>query len=467
MSSLNSNAAARLPFLKAPNTPGATNAASHAVTKPKAAGTSQGDSSSDFSRLLVRSQKAADASQRAVAADGKGAAPHRPDSATPSPRADAADSCPADSGACQPESTQDAPQMEEAGTTESMSPALPTERPATTRLKYPLLAGKGAVDVAAPGSAATDTITDPNGQPPSAVAEAPTAADLASLVAWGVLPMPPVLPPTATAEGRTVALGEAAPLAAGRPVAATDPGDAGVEQFLPADPMASSDATERDAATPEPTDKTSLAIDVERPPASGSPPDDALASLAMLSAGVRPESERQLRLGSDLATPPAWAVGASGASMQSRGIDASAPAVPTSTVATPLTDGGFHEALGLQVSLLARDGIHQAELRLNPADMGPVSVQITMNGDQARVDFSADLAQTRQVIEAGWAELAASLQEAGFTLSGGGVSEHARKRQEPAVLSSRGADRSATAEDAPVVVAAARPRAGAALDLYA
>jgi flagellar hook-length control protein FliK len=137
-------------------------------------------------------------------------------------------------------------------------------------------------------------------------------------------------------------------------------------------------------------------------------------------------------------------------------------------VATPLTDGGFHEALGLQVSLLAREGIHHAELRLNPADMGPVSVQITMNGDQARVDFGADLAQTRQVIEAGWAELATSLQEAGFTLSGGGVSEHARNRQEPAVMSPQGADRRATADDAPVVAGVAvRPRAGAALDLYA
>ena len=53
--------------------------------------------------------------------------------------------------------------------------------------------------------------------------------------------------------------------------------------------------------------------------------------------------------------------------------------------------------------------------------MGPVSVQIVMDGTQARIDFGADLAATRHTIEAGLPELASALRDAGFTLVGGGV----------------------------------------------
>lgn len=97
-------------------------------------------------------------------------------------------------------------------------------------------------------------------------------------------------------------------------------------------------------------------------------------------------------------------------------------------VATPATAPEFAQALGVQVSLLARDGVQQAELHLNPAEMGPISIQIALDGTQAQVNFGADSAATREIIENGLPELAASLREAGFTLSGGGVHGQARGR---------------------------------------
>ena len=230
------------------------------------------------------------------------------------------------------------------------------------------------------------------------------------------------------------------------------------------------EASDRDAATRAMAQESPLALDASFLPAGGAAPDAAMVNMAMLSAGVRPELEADMGQGADLAIPPAWALGAAGSSTPSRAVDAAVPSA-SATVATPLGDSGFHEALGMQVSLLAREGIQKAELRLNPADMGPVSVQITMNGDQARVDFGADLAQTRQVIEAGWAELAASLQEAGFTLSGGGVSEHARDPRgapQGMVPTSPAATASADGDQEPAAsIIVPRPRAGAALDLYA
>ncbi len=108
-----------------------------------------------------------------------------------------------------------------------------------------------------------------------------------------------------------------------------------------------------------------------------------------------------------------------------------APAAAASSfvVATPVDSPDFATAFGLQVSLLAKDGVQQAELHLNPADLGPVSIHIALAGSEARIDFGADLATTRHAIEQGLPELAGALRDAGFTLAGGGVSQHAGERQ--------------------------------------
>ncbi|AKJ31016.1 flagellar hook-length control protein FliK [Caldimonas brevitalea] len=93
------------------------------------------------------------------------------------------------------------------------------------------------------------------------------------------------------------------------------------------------------------------------------------------------------------------------------------------SVAVPVQSPEFPEALANQISYLVRDGVQQAKLMLNPVEMGPVTVQIALQGQQAQVDFAASQASTRAALEASLAQLAASLQSAGFTLTGGGVSQ--------------------------------------------
>lgn len=105
-------------------------------------------------------------------------------------------------------------------------------------------------------------------------------------------------------------------------------------------------------------------------------------------------------------------------------VHAGAEAAPVSAsghVQAPLQSSAFAPELGARVSLLAVDGVQLAELQLNPADMGPVSVQITVDGAQAHVSFHAAEAETRQALEQSLPELAAALQGQGLTLSGGGV----------------------------------------------
>ena len=109
------------------------------------------------------------------------------------------------------------------------------------------------------------------------------------------------------------------------------------------------------------------------------------------------------------------------------------PAQPLAvSLPTPLYSPEFPQAMSAQLTVLAQGGVEHAELHLNPADMGPVSVQIAIEGAQARIDFGADVASKRQAIEASLPELASALRDAGLTLSGGGVSQHSRSRQDMA-----------------------------------
>lgn len=103
------------------------------------------------------------------------------------------------------------------------------------------------------------------------------------------------------------------------------------------------------------------------------------------------------------------------------------PAPVSGQVHAAVHSPGFAPELAANVSLLAADGVQHAELQLNPADMGPVAVQIVVDGSQAQVSFHAVQADTRQALEQSLPDLAAALQGQGLTLSGGGVFQQARR----------------------------------------
>lgn len=91
------------------------------------------------------------------------------------------------------------------------------------------------------------------------------------------------------------------------------------------------------------------------------------------------------------------------------------------TVRTPVDVPGFVPAFSARIAVLVREGVDLARVHLNPAEMGPVAVQVTREGQQVRVDLVAEQAGTRAVLEQALPSLAGALREAGFTLSGGGV----------------------------------------------
>lgn len=105
---------------------------------------------------------------------------------------------------------------------------------------------------------------------------------------------------------------------------------------------------------------------------------------------------------------------------------AAASAPPTVvSLAQPLFEPAFAPALAARLSLLTADGVQTAQLHLNPAEMGPVAVQIVVDGQQAQISFHAEQADTCAVLERSLPDLAAALRDAGLTLSGGGVFQQA------------------------------------------
>lgn len=99
--------------------------------------------------------------------------------------------------------------------------------------------------------------------------------------------------------------------------------------------------------------------------------------------------------------------------------------VATVHVQTPTNDPQFAQALAARVTLLATSQVEQAVLHLHPAELGPVSVQIAMEGTQAHISFSAASNATCQLLESGLPELASALEDAGLDLGSSDVFQHA------------------------------------------
>jgi flagellar hook-length control protein FliK len=139
-------------------------------------------------------------------------------------------------------------------------------------------------------------------------------------------------------------------------------------------------------------------------------------------------------------------------------------------LSVPVDSAGFPQALASQLTTLARDGVHEATLQLNPAEMGPIAVKIVLDGAQAQIDFAAAHARTREAIESGLPSLAAALHGAGLTLAGGGVYEqHPGRDGEPSPGEGGrgGGPRAAADDDAPAAAAPRRIAVRGLLDAYA
>lgn len=113
------------------------------------------------------------------------------------------------------------------------------------------------------------------------------------------------------------------------------------------------------------------------------------------------------------------------------------PQTSTDLVRTPVTDPAWGERIGQRVVMMAGNQLQQAEIRLTPAELGPVRVQIAVEDGATNVTFHAQHAVTREAIEAAMPRLREMLAESGLSLGqanvgGDSVAEGQRERREAA-----------------------------------
>lgn len=144
--------------------------------------------------------------------------------------------------------------------------------------------------------------------------------------------------------------------------------------------------------------------------------------------------------------------------------------VASLSVDAPVGSPGFADSLSQQVVWMAGKDAEMAELRLNPPELGPVSVRITVSGDEATAIFVSPIAEVRGAIEESLERLREALAGAGIALGDTSVSaESFSDRSGDGREGPRGSRRvSATAAESNWVPAAARePVRRGLVDLYA
>ena len=263
------------------------------------------------------------------------------------------------------------------------------------------------------------------------------------------------------------------PLAVGRPVEATrlDPGGdalagaAGLPAPVPGSPPAPL-APEVAAVAPAPR---SAEVSPERVPLSALPGElgfEALAPSGQPSPLDLPRlAERTVEVETDpgQASLPSWPAPATG------GVQPGRAATPASPIAGQL-DGRWGEELGQRLTWMVRGDVQEARLRLDPPDLGPLDVRISVIEDEARISFVAPHAAVREAVEAALPRLremfvASGLQLVQADVSGQGTGH--RPPPEPPALAAPAASGRQSGALPSALTPDPLPRSLALLDVYA
>lgn len=102
----------------------------------------------------------------------------------------------------------------------------------------------------------------------------------------------------------------------------------------------------------------------------------------------------------------------------------------TSPINMPLNQPGWGRAVAERVMFMVNGNVQEAEIKLNPRELGPIGIRVTLNQDQANVSFVAQHATTREALEAAIPRLREMLGENGLQLGQSDVSQHSFKGNE-------------------------------------
>lgn len=197
-------------------------------------------------------------------------------------------------------------------------------------------------------------------------------------------------------------------------------------------PTAAADKNRADAARPLPPAGQELASLLASNQAPGRPAD----TVAALAAGRPEEAVREvvpIRAG-EPAGP------ANGGTSTQAGASSSAPArpeaaaSPASLPTTPdvlnLNQKNWERTLGHQLNWMVNNRLQEAEIKVNPPDLGPLEVRVSLHHNQTNVTFFSHEAAVREALESALPRLREMLDGQGITLNQAQVSDQSLARQQ-------------------------------------
>lgn len=106
-----------------------------------------------------------------------------------------------------------------------------------------------------------------------------------------------------------------------------------------------------------------------------------------------------------------------------------APVMPAARISVPVGQPGWGQAVGNQVVWFVSQNISAASLRLNPQHLGPLEMQVRLDGDEASVSFTSQQGLVREALESSVPRLREMLSENGLNLVNVNVSQQRGSRQ--------------------------------------
>jgi flagellar hook-length control protein FliK len=198
------------------------------------------------------------------------------------------------------------------------------------------------------------------------------------------------------------------------------------------------------------------------------------ADRATATAGAAERVGEAAPAATTLPMPGAAALGATAAPGLAMAPPPDAP-LPSFPVTVPVPDPRFPDALGERVTWMVREGIQGAELTLHPQELGPIRIELSLDGAAASIGVIAANAETRSAIEQALPRLREMLAGQGLHLGGAAVDAGSARQGQP---DARGRTGRSEARDTftsaigvgggpEVAVQASRPRRAGGIDVFA
>ena len=196
-------------------------------------------------------------------------------------------------------------------------------------------------------------------------------------------------------------------------------GTTGPEVTLPADMLTNSDEMATDPRVARLTELNYGTVEpVARPAVAPGPAAELPVELAVYRPAATALPEAAAAASAD--GSPASAISAN----STEGLTRTTPRLTVMPpISTPVTQSDWGESLSERVLTMTTGKLANAEIRLTPAELGPVRVQLSVEEGTASVAFQASHAATREAIEQALPRLRDMLSENGIALGQTSVGE--------------------------------------------